>query len=56
MECYFDHVATTPLRPDVLDAMMPYFREEFGNPLSIYPLGTKPERRLRGQGSRLPDL
>ncbi len=40
MECYFDHVATTPLRPEVLDAMMPYFREEFGNPLSIYPLGT----------------
>ncbi len=41
MECYFDHVATTPLRPEVLDAMMPYFREEFGNPLSIYPLGTE---------------
>ncbi len=40
MECYFDHVATTPLRPEVLNAMMPYFREEFGNPLSIYPLGT----------------
>ncbi|GMT48257.1 MAG: cysteine desulfurase [bacterium] len=41
MECYFDHVATNPLRPEVLNAMMPYFREEFGNPLSIYPLGTK---------------
>lgn len=39
MECYFDHVATTPLRPEVLEAMMPYFKEEFGNPLSIYPLG-----------------
>lgn len=36
---YFDHVATNPLREDVLDAMMPYFREEFGNPLSNYPLG-----------------
>ncbi|HEB75944.1 MAG TPA: cysteine desulfurase [Nitrospirae bacterium] len=40
MQCYFDHVATTPLRPEVLEAMMPYFKEEFGNPLSIYPLGT----------------
>ncbi len=41
MKCYFDHVATNPLHPDVLEAMMPYFKEEFGNPLSIYELGTK---------------
>lgn len=39
-ECYFDHVATNPLHPEVLDAMMPYFRENFGNPLSVYNLGT----------------
>ncbi len=39
MDCYFDHVATNPLREEVLEAMMPYFREEYGNPLSIYPLG-----------------
>jgi cysteine desulfurase len=37
---YFDHVATNPLHPDVLGAMLPYFNEEFGNPLSNYPLGT----------------
>lgn len=36
-KCYFDHVATNPLDPRVLEAMMPYFKEEFGNPLSIYP-------------------
>jgi cysteine desulfurase len=36
---YFDHVATNPLRPDVLEAMMPYLREDFGNPLSPYELG-----------------
>jgi len=40
-KCYFDHVATNPLHPDVLDAMMPYFREEFGNPLSVYEYGMK---------------
>lgn len=40
-KCYFDHVATNPLLPEVLDAMMPYFKEEFGNPLSIYDLGIK---------------
>lgn len=38
---YFDHVATNPLRPEVLEAMMPYFGEEFGNPLSPYRLGAK---------------
>jgi len=38
---YFDHVATNPLRPDVLEAMMPYFGEEFGNPLSPYGLGSR---------------
>lgn len=36
---YFDHVAANPLLPEVLDAMMPYFKEEFGNPLSVYDLG-----------------
>ncbi len=36
---YFDHVATNPLREDVLEAMLPYLREEFGNPLSNYQLG-----------------
>ncbi len=41
MKCYFDHVATNPLHPEVLEAMMPYFKEEYGNPLSIYELGTK---------------
>jgi len=38
---YFDHVATNPLHPDALEAMMPYFTEEFGNPLSVYEYGMK---------------
>jgi len=39
--CYFDHVATNPLHPDVFDSMVPYLKEDFGNPLSIYELGVR---------------
>ncbi|WZL82945.1 cysteine desulfurase NifS [Vallitaleaceae bacterium 9-2] len=33
---YLDHAATTSTRPSVVEAMLPYFTEEFGNPSSIY--------------------
>ena len=35
---YMDHAATTPVDPEVLAAMQPYFTERFGNPSSIYSL------------------
>ncbi|MBS1744195.1 MAG: cysteine desulfurase [Bacteroidetes bacterium] len=36
---YFDNAATTTLDPQVLEAMMPYLTEKFGNPSSIYSYG-----------------
>lgn len=33
---YLDHAATTATRPEVVDAMIPYFTESFGNPSSVY--------------------
>jgi len=37
---YLDHAATTPVRPEVLEAMLPYLREEaFGNPSSAHRFG-----------------
>ncbi|UCE72344.1 MAG: cysteine desulfurase [Nitrospiraceae bacterium] len=38
---YMDHVATNPLHPEVLDAMLPFFKENYGNPLSLYEPGIK---------------
>jgi len=35
---YMDHAATTYTRPDVVEAMLPYFTEHFGNPSSIYSI------------------
>ncbi len=36
---YLDHNATTPIRPEVLDAMLPYLKGHYGNPSSLYHLG-----------------
>jgi cysteine desulfurase len=43
---YLDHNATTPVDPEVADAMMPCLREEFGNPSSGYPLGQRAKEGL----------
>lgn len=36
---YFDHAATTPVRPEVIDAMAPFFGPKFGNPSSVHRWG-----------------
>jgi cysteine desulfurase len=38
---YLDHNATTPVRPEAVDAMLPWLREGYGNPNSVYGLGQK---------------
>ncbi|MFR1761379.1 cysteine desulfurase NifS [Frisingicoccus sp.] len=38
---YLDHAATTATRPEVVEAMLPYFTENYGNPSTVYDLGAK---------------
>lgn len=38
---YFDHAATTPVKEEVLKAMLPYFTDNFGNASTVYQLGQK---------------
>lgn len=41
---YMDHAATTPVRPEVMEAMLPYFHERFGNPSSIYSIALESKK------------
>ena len=38
-QVYLDYSATTPVKKEVLDEMLPYFSEKFGNPSSLYDIG-----------------
>lgn len=46
MRVYLDHNATTPLAPEVLEAMLPYLSERFGNPSSVHSFGREARRAL----------
>lgn len=43
---YVDHAATSPLHPEALEAMLPYFNEHFGNPSSTHSYGRKARQAL----------
>ncbi len=44
---YLDHNATTPVAPEVVEAMLPYLVEHFGNPSSSHPYGRKAAEAIR---------
>ncbi len=51
---YFDNAATTPVRKEVVDAMLPYFTENFGNPSSIfYNIGQVANRDVQNARERI---
>ena len=53
---YMDYAATTPVDPRVLEAMIPYLREEFGNPSSIHSYGQESLEGVDGARQSVADL
>ncbi len=43
---YMDNAATTPVKKEVLEEMLPYFTEKYGNPSSVYSLGSMSKRAV----------
>ena len=43
---YMDYASTTPVRAEVADAMIPFIREDFGNPQSLHNFGDKPKQAV----------
>ncbi len=53
---YLDYNATTPVLPEVLEAMMPYFTTEWGNPSSTYKFGYKIKSAIEKAREQVADL
>ncbi|MBO5561611.1 MAG: cysteine desulfurase NifS [Firmicutes bacterium] len=55
MECYFDNAATTQVRPEVLEAMLPYFIQNYGNPSSIYKISQENKKAVETARKQVAD-
>lgn len=55
-EVYLDYSATTPVKKEVLDAMLPFFSEEFGNPSSLYKKGRQAKEAISKARKQVADL
>jgi cysteine desulfurase len=53
---YLDHAATTPVDPRVVEAMLPYLTERFGNPSSVYRLGREARKGLDDARQTVADI
>lgn len=53
---YLDHNATTPLLPEVVDAMLPYLREHFGNPSSGHAYGRRTQMAIAKARAQVASL
>lgn len=53
---YMDHAAATPVRKEVIEAMLPYFDEHFGNPSTVYDMGSKIKQVIEEQRAKVAKL
>jgi cysteine desulfurase len=53
---YMDHSATTPVAPEVLEAMLPYFSEKFGNASSLHSFGLEAKEALEESREKVAGL
>lgn len=56
MTVYFDNAATTPLDPEVFEAMKPFMLEDFGNPSSIHSHGRKVKAAIESARKKVAEL
>lgn len=50
---YMDNAATTPVKKEVLEEMIPYFNEKYGNPSSVYSLGNLSKRAVESAREKI---
>ncbi|MDP1809002.1 MAG: cysteine desulfurase NifS [Actinomycetota bacterium] len=55
-EIYFDHSATTPVLPEVVEAMTAYFTDYYGNPSSLYQTGQRSRQAVEAARQSVADL
>ncbi len=53
---YLDHASATPVRKEVLDAMLPYYNEHFANPSTVYDRGSKIRQVVEEQRAKVANL
>ena len=53
---YMDNAATTPLKKEVLDEMIPYLTENYGNPSSVYSLGSLSKRAVEDSRVKVANI
>ncbi len=56
MSIYFDYNASTPLDPRVLELMLPYLRNQFGNPASEHPMGWEARKAVEEARNQIAQL
>ncbi len=53
---YMDHASATPVRQQVIEAMIPYFDQHFGNPSTVYDMGSKVKQVIENQRANVAKL